>query len=309
MMKKYLSLLIVLSPIIILNCSATYNPYKYAISYESFTPAIKIPETNSELTNEFHREVIGEKRTIVKDSTKIISGWITNNKQFLEKVIRPAIEPYLTELSKKHPVDIINELTIFTHQIFSKYFGKDFYRWGGDILDLDDPQEENHGYKYKYGLDCSGFAATPYELAVYFGLLNPDDESAIFSSKGFQKYCEKTNFKDKGGRLGTSNNYRLDTREMAQLGREIFRVKKGSRPTKEQIKKLQAGDLVGRNGHFGIIVEINGEPYYLESGGWVVPRFGGVPYRADKAMKIFAKSGEIMVRRSLPDKPKAEKNN
>ncbi|MDP4176199.1 MAG: hypothetical protein Q8933_19620, partial [Bacteroidota bacterium] len=115
-------------------------------------------------------------------------------------------------------------------------------------------------------------------------------------------YCKKNNVEDKGGLDGEGNNFRVDTRELASLGREIIRIDEGGTPTDEQVSKLQAGDLVGRNGHFGIIVEINGELFYLESGGWVVPNTGGNPYHAKEALEIFAKHGIVMVRRVLADK-------
>ena len=69
------------------------------------------------------------------------------------------------------------------------------------------------------------------------------------------------------------------------LGIEVFRLEKNQVPTEEQIKLLQPGDIVGRSGHFGIIAELNGEPYYFESGGWVVPKNDGVPVKAFDALK------------------------
>ncbi|MCK7537644.1 MAG: hypothetical protein MZV63_45165 [Marinilabiliales bacterium] len=45
--------------------------------------------------------------------------------------------------------------------------------------------------------------------------------------------------------------------------------------------------------------ELNGEPYYFESGGWVVPKNDGIPVKAIDALKIFASSGAIMIRRCL----------
>jgi len=79
----------------------------------------------------------------------------------------------------------------------------------------------------------------------------------------------------------------------------IFNVKQGEKPTKEQMSLLQPGDIVGRSGHFGIIVFINNKPYYLESGGWVVPEKGGLPYLAEESLKLFAETGDIEIRRAL----------
>lgn len=247
-------------------------------------------EFNSEIKSEFGTsEAVGDKK---------ISGYKTKNKLFLQKVITPLITPHLDELVKKSPVEIINSLTLFSYEIYQSYFGRNFYRWGGDILDLDDPQERGVRSKFSFGLDCSGFTSMPYELAVYFGLMNEDE--ALFSSKGYQKYCLTNDKQDVGGREGTSNNFRLDTQELAELGREVFRSGNNQVPTDEQIKLLQPGDIVGRSGHFGIIAELNGEAYYFESGGWVVPKNNGVPVKALEALKIFASTAPITVRRCLP---------
>jgi hypothetical protein len=112
-------------------------------------------------------------------------------------------------------------------------------------------------------------------------------------------YCKENSLEDTGGREGTANNFRLDTKEMALLGKEIFRIEKGSAANNEQIKLLQPGDIVGRSGHFGIIIFVNNKPYYLESGGWVVPPAGGFPVEAKTAIEVFARNGYVSVRRCL----------
>ncbi|MCX7765769.1 MAG: hypothetical protein N2246_03570 [Candidatus Sumerlaeia bacterium] len=286
---------------VILSCKYLSYSYKPEREYNSILHPITIPNKTAEQRKRFNRYAVGEKVTLQKENGKVVSGYVTSNKEFLEKIMKPLIEPHLEELASRHPVEMINTLTIFAHTMYQIYFGRDSFRWGGDILDLDDPQERGIRYKYRYGLDCSGFASMPYELAVYFGLMKAEDEGAIFSSAGFRIYCEKHQIKDTGGRDGTSNRYRVDTVEMAKLGRLVFELKQGETATVEQLQQLQAGDLVGREGHFGIIVELEGKPYYLESGGWVVPPRGGRPYPADKSLKILTQRGPIMVRRSLPD--------
>jgi hypothetical protein len=258
---------------------------------------IDIPEPTEEQKQKFNSEIKSEFVTTEEVGDIKISGYRTKNKLFLEKVITPLITPHLEELAKKNPTEIINTLTLFGFEIYQTYFGRNFYRWGGDILDLDDPQDRSVRYQYSFGLDCSGLSAMPYELAVYFKLLNP--EQALFSSKGYEKYCIENAKQDIGGREETSNNFRLDTPELAELGKEVFRLEKNQVPTEEQMKLLQPGDIVGRSGHFGIIAELNGEPYYFESGGWVVPKNDGVPVKAIEALKIFASAGAIIIRRCL----------
>jgi hypothetical protein len=258
---------------------------------------ILIPEITDMERVEFNREVESEFTSIKEEYGKEISGYKTKNKLFLEKVITPLLIPHLDSLANKSHTQIINTLTLFGYEIYQKYFGQNFYRWGGDILDLDDPQDRSVRYKCAFGLDCSGFSAMPYELAVYFKLLSP--EQALFSSKGYLKYCLLNGKHDIGGRDGRSNNFRLDTSELAELGREVFKLGKNQVPTEGQIRLLQPGDIVGRSGHFGIIAGLNGEPYYFESGGWVVPKNNGIPVKAIEALKIFAFTGPITVRRCL----------
>lgn len=294
LMKKTFSLLLFFIGLLGFSCSQREMVKSDLYPLQNI---IAIPEPTEEQLEEFNIYKKSEFITVENDDGKMISGYRTTNKSFLERVITPLITPHLTELSNQKPVEIINTLTLFSYEIYQKYYGQNFYRWGGDILDLDDPQNRSIRYEYAYGLDCSGLSAMPYELAVYFKLLTP--EQTLFSSKGYEKFCTNHNKKDVGGIDETSNNFRLDTQELAELGSEVFKLEKGQAPTQEQIKLLQPGDIVGRSGHFGIIAEIRGEPYYFESGGWVVPKNNGVPVKALEALKIFASSGAIMVRRCL----------
>lgn len=283
------------------NCFAPGSEKGSIYRYKGETRFAPIVKPDKHTASEFNRKVISERVTIIKNDSLKLSGYLTKNKLFLEKVIVPSLTPYLDSLKAMQKADAINEITLYTHELFRTYFGRIFYRWGGDIFDLDDPQDKGVRYKNSFGLDCSGFTAMPYELGVYFGILDSAKEEALFSSSGFANYCKSNNHKDTGGRNGTTNNFRLDTSDLIHLGREIFTLPKGGKPDSVQMSMLQPGDIVGRNGHFGIIVKIRGTFYYLESGGWVMPVSKGYPYRADKALQIFAKNGPLMVRRCLPD--------
>jgi hypothetical protein len=269
--------------------------------YGTFHRVIPVPPPTEEHRALFTASVAGVKDSLLKNDTLMLRGYTTRNKVFFERVIVPALTPYIDSLRRMNPAEMINAVTLFSHEIFRVYFGKDFYRWGGDIFDLDDPQERSIRHEYRYGLDCSGFASMPYEIAAHFGLLDPSTGAAVFSSMGFERYCTEHSVRDRGGRNGTTNRFRLDTDDIHRLGREIFTVPKGGAPADEQIALIQAGDMIGRDGHFGIAVMIEGEAYYLESGGWVVPAAGGFPCRARESLTIFAKNGPVTVRRSLPD--------
>jgi hypothetical protein len=105
---------------------------------------------------------------------------------------------------------------------------------------------------------------------------------------------------DQGGRHGTANRFRVDTHDFLRLGRVVFTVPRGGTVAPEQLAMLRAGDIVVRTGHVGMIVTIGGEPYYLESGGSVLPRNGNYPHKAGPALGIFARNGELTIRRALP---------
>ncbi|MCX6138715.1 MAG: hypothetical protein NTV54_14630 [Ignavibacteriales bacterium] len=283
------------------SCSTTHSTLAPFVEYGSFERTIPIPEPMGQQRERFNASIPGMQDSVIKNDSLVIRGTRTVNKTFLNEIIAPILAPRLDLLRGKRPAEIINALALFGHEIFRTYFGKDFYRWGGDINDLDDPQERGVRIAYRYGLDCSGFASLPYELAVCFGLIDSTSEMALFSSTGFARFCQSHNFRDRGGRSGTSNRYRLDTDDLHRIGREIFSVPRGGSPTDNQLRLAQPGDIVIRNGHVGLLVMIENELYYLESGGWVVPRVGGFPCHAREAIAIFAKNGPLSIRRCLPD--------
>jgi hypothetical protein len=300
-MKKFELLFIIITIILFYSCSGSKNAGDINISYDSFPKLITLPPIDTVSMNKYNRDVPGIEKTITKENGKSYQGFITNNNEFYREIMKPALISQIDKLRNLTSVQLINALTIFGHEMFRTYFGKDFYRWAGDINDLDDPQSRLHRFNFRYGLDCSGFASLPYEIAVDLGLMDYKNGSAIFSHKGFEYYCTKNNFKDSGGRDNTSNNFRLDTKDIGNLGRVIFTLEKDGIPTEEQISKLQPGDLVSKTGHVGIIIKIKDKTYYLESGGTVVPKHDGLPCRAFEALRLFAKNGQLTVRRSLPD--------
>jgi len=298
----------ILMLLLLVSAAAYAQKDSLSVDYNSFKRLIKVIPPSKHDQTQFSLKIKAKETSIKKNNNQVISGYKTSNRLFVDQVITPMIKPYLPKLAKMPKTEMINNLVLFVHELYITYFGKDFYRWGGDILDLDDPQTEDYRYNYKYGLDCSGFTASAYELAVFYKLLKPEDEGALFSSKGFELFCKRTGLQDKGGRGGTSNNFRLDTRDLILIGREVFTVRKGAAPTDEQLALLQPGDIVIRDGHVGIIVFINKKPYFLESGGYVLPKKGGLPYPAGKSIEMFANDGELHIKRALADdKPIAEK--
>ena len=253
---RFLSALIGLSCIFILSsCSSSAS---VTVSYDDIEKLLVASHPSIDQKSEFNLDTEGEELTIEKDGREY-SGYVTSNKHFFEVVVDPVIRKNLVELKQQHPVEAVNQLALLSHEEYQNYFGPGFYRWGGDIFDRDDPQEKGSRFDKKYGLDCSGFVNMPYELAVYYGILDSASEYSAFASSGFKYVCENSDIADGGGRDKSSNNYRVDTHDIFNLGRLILTLEKGAVPSDEQMSMLQPGDLVGRTGHVGILVEIEDE--------------------------------------------------
>jgi hypothetical protein len=271
------------------------------LDYGDFPRKIEIPAQTPQLASQYNGSILAEWTSLRKEDGKSVEGYVSDNRSFFESVMAPAIESRLDYYRTRPVIEAINDFALFAHETYRTWIGREFYRWGGDLFDLDDPQAEGIRHDRRYGIDCSGFTSLPYEIAVHYELLKPEEPGAVFSSKGFESFCRTHGHKDRGGRGGTANRYRVDSSEMAELGREVIHIPQGGKASPEQIAKCQAGDLMGRPGHFGIIVEIQGELYYLESGGWVCPPRGYRPWPLAESIEIFAQGGPLTVRRSLED--------
>lgn len=246
----------------------------------------------------FTKDASAERMLIDAAKNIQLAGYKTANHEIFSALIEPYIQQHRTRLQKLSYPEIINECTLLSYKIYYTFIGKSFYRWGGDIADIDDPQYEGVRYTKRYGLDCSGFATSGYEIATRCGLIPDTAAFALFCSAGLKHFTASHPFRLRGAILGGNNNYRLDTSELAELGSVIFSLKKGERPSELQISSLQAGDIVGLDGHVGIIVFIDGHPYYLESGGYVLPEHGYQPVPAATALAEFASHCGISVRRA-----------
>ena len=82
---------------------------------------------------EFNSNIESEFTSISEENGMKISGYQTKNKLFLEKVITPLVKPHLSQISQMKQTEIINYFTLFSFEIYQRYFGQSFYRWGGDI--------------------------------------------------------------------------------------------------------------------------------------------------------------------------------
>lgn len=278
------------------------------ISFDDFPRAIPIPELTSELAAVYNSTAIGDyiAEYTQEDMTDTLDGYVTDNQAFFDNVLAPAIEPYLDSLKNLQKYEAINALTLLIYESYVDFFGNSFYRWGGDLTDRDQPQTAaSHSTSMnRYGMDCSGYGASPYEAAVLLGILDPTDTEGAFSWMGFKYICDNNaSISDGGGRGGTTNNYRLEVSDFPKIGELITTIASGSTPSDDQIVLMQAGDAVVKSGHMGLLVEINEELYFLESGGSTVNEEGlYTPYRAKEALADFASRRETKILRCLPDK-------
>ena len=273
------------------------------IEYGRYPRLLPVPQPTAELAATFDGKRQGELVSVLKADGQEFSGYVTDNQAFLDEVLRPALAPHVEQLRRLDQVDQINALALFGHETYRVWFGRDAFAWGGHLHDLDDPQESGPNFEHRYGFDCSGFAALPYELAVEMGLMTPDDPAAVVTAAGYQRAAAANpDLRDTGGRGGTTNNWRVDTGDMEQVGRVITVIPKGGTASPGQLAILQPGDLVLAPGHVGLVVELGGGLYYLEHGGWVCPPNGGLPFEIEPALAIFAGVGELTIKRVLPDR-------
>jgi hypothetical protein len=327
-MKKILSIL--LSVVLLISCSesllmpeenteAIINPDQEPIqeelvlitspqrmAFDDFARAISIPDVTLALEMVFNDTVTGDyiAEYTQPDMTDTLDGFVTDNSAFYAQVLEPAIAPYLDSLKTLQKYQAVNALTLFIYETYQDFIGLSFYRWGGDITDRDQPQTLGHTRSDKrYGMDCSGFGASPFEAAVLLGILDSTDNESAFSWFGFRHICRTDpNISDGGGRSGSTNNFRMEVSDMAKVGELITTISARTKPTDTQMDLMQAGDVVVKSGHMGILVEINEELYFLESGGGTVSEDGlYTPYLAKDALEDFA-SRTTTIRRCLPNK-------
>ena len=234
-----------------------------------------------------------------------LDGYVTDNSAFWSQVLEPAIAPKLDSLKNLQKYQAVNALALFIYETYQDFIGLSFYRWGGDITDRDQPQVLGHTRSDKrFGMDCSGFVASAYEAAVLLGILDSTVAEGAFSWMGFKYICDRDPLiYDGGGRGGSTNNFRLEVSDFPKVGTLITTINSGSTPSDEQMALMQAGDAVIKSGHMGLLVEINEELYFLESGGGTVSEEGlYTPYHAKEALADFAQSRTTTILRCLPDK-------
>ncbi len=275
------------------------------IGFNDFYRAIPIPEVTTERAVVYNANAEGDyiAEYTQPDMQDTLDGYITDNSDFYTQILLPVLDIYVDSLKNLQKYQALNVLTLFIHESFQDFFGLSYYRWGGDITDRDQPQVEDHTRSTKrFGMDCSGFGASPYETAVLLGILDSTNSESAFSCFGFKHICETDPvISDGGGRGGSTNNYRLEVSDMGKVGELITTIPAGSTPTDTQLTLMQAGDVVIKAGHMGILVEINNDLYFLEAGGSTLNEDGlYTPYLAKDALADFAQYRTTDIRRCLP---------
>ncbi len=174
------------------------------ISFDEFHRAIPIPETTEVLQGTFNEAAVGTfiAKYTQPDLLDTLDGYVTDNQAFFDQVLEPAIAPYLDSLKSLQKYQALNALALFIYESYQDFIGDSFYRWGGDITDRDQPQPLGHTRSNRrYGMDCSGFGASPYEVAVQLEILDSTDVEAAFSWMGFKYICDHNeSVSDGGGR-------------------------------------------------------------------------------------------------------------
>lgn len=278
------------------------------ISFDDFPRAIPVPGVTPERAALFNSGIKGDfiAGYTQPDMTDTLNGYVTDNASFYTQVLYTALEDLADSLKALQKYQAVNALTLFIYESYQDFFGLGFYRWGGDITDRDQPQTAaSHSTSTKrFGMDCSGFGASPFEAAVLLGILDSTQQESAFSWFGFRHICRNDPLiSDGGGRGGTTNNFRMEVSDMAKVGELITTIPAGTTPDDQQMDLMQAGDVVIKSGHMGILVEINNVLYFLESGGSTVNEDGlYTPYLAKAALADFAQSRTTTIRRCLPVK-------
>jgi len=278
------------------------------IGFDDFRRAIPVPDVTPERQAVFYDGAVGDyiSEYTQPDMSYTLDGYVTDNQAFFDQVLQPTVAPYLDSLRRLQKYQAVNALILFIYESYIDFFGNSFYRWGGDITDRDQPQTAgSHSTSMvRYGMDCSGFGASPYEAAVQLGILDSTLDEAAFSWMGFKYICDRDpNISDGGGRGGTTNNFRLEVSDFPKVGYPVTTISAGTTPSDAQIALMQAGDAVVKSGHMGLLIEINEELYFLESGGSTVSEQGlYTPYRAKEALADFADRKTTTIYRCLPDK-------
>jgi len=185
------------------------------------------------------------------------AGFVSNNRWFYGEVLRSTVLRNRAALEKLPLRRRISALHLLIHTSYDAHFGQGdlpghFYRWGGDLFDNDTPVINDIRTGEAFGLDCSGFVASAFDIALKENLLTTEELAA----NAFLK-----SRRDQLAQMvpGTPSPHRLNVKDFARIGREIT------------AGEAQAGDYIvipkaeGVFPHIVAIVEMEGKLHIAES--------------------------------------------
>jgi hypothetical protein len=185
------------------------------------------------------------------------TGFVSNNRWFYDEILRKAVLKNRAALEKLPLRRRISSLLLLIHTSYDAHFGQSdlpghFYRWGGDLFDNDAPVINDIRTAEAFGLDCSGFVASAFDVAIKENLLTPQELAAHPFLRSRQEQLAQMV-------PGIPSPHRLNVKDFARIGREIA-------PS-----EAQAGDYIvipkaeGVFPHIVAIVEIEGKLHIAES--------------------------------------------
>jgi hypothetical protein len=209
-------------------------------------------------TREFTRKASAQKTD---------AGFVTSNVDLYRNLLRPSILQNRIALQLLDTSQKLNALQLLTFLVYDAYLGKPdqaghFYRWGGDIYDIDLPQQNDIRTSKAFGLDCSGYVAAGFDIAILEGLFT----DAEINAAPFL-LTRKENLADIVP--GTPSDLRLNVSDFQKIGVEYFNETNAFDSRMEGV--LQAGDFIviprapGIFPHVVSIVKIGTQLFVAES--------------------------------------------
>ena len=185
------------------------------------------------------------------------TGFVSNNRWFYDEILRKSVLQNRTALEKLPLRRRISLLHLLIHTSYDAHFGQSdlpghFYRWGGDLFDNDVPVINDIRTGEAFGLDCSGFVAAAFDIALKENLLTTKEVAANTFLKSRREQLAQMI-------PGTPSPHRLNVSDFARVGRAIT------------AGEAQAGDYIvipkaeGVFAHIVAIVEIAGKLHIAES--------------------------------------------
>lgn len=181
-------------------------------------------------------------------------AYVTSNRDLYRALIQPIVHENKTVLSELTFTEKINALQLITFMTYDAYLGKPdlaghFYRWGGDILDMDAPLKNDIRTSKAFGLDCSGYVASAFDIVILEDIAGPELAHSEFLKARKEDLLNSI--------PGETSPHRLNVSDFKKIGNELYNNTQSY--SNEWEDKLNAGDFIvipGGEGVFPHIVSI-----------------------------------------------------